>query len=51
MPAEYWSAKRIAYRSMCELLSQVDDAITLITMVVMSKNLFFICVELLSTVE
>lgn len=50
-PPEYWSDYRRYYRSICDLVSIIDDKISTITILSMSNNLFFICVQLLNSME
>ena len=51
MMPDYWAENREYYRDMCELVSQVDKKIAYITMISISNNLFFICVQLLNSLE
>ncbi|KAH8386167.1 hypothetical protein KR200_002103 [Drosophila serrata] len=51
MPPTYWSERRIQYRNICILCDKMDDAISLITMVSFSNNLYFICVQLLRSLN
>ncbi|XP_033242684.1 gustatory receptor for sugar taste 64f isoform X1 [Drosophila miranda] len=51
MAPSYWSERRIQYRNICILCDKMDDAISLITMVSFSNNLYFICVQLLRSLN
>ncbi|XP_012159837.1 gustatory receptor for sugar taste 64f [Ceratitis capitata] len=51
MPEEYWSTRRKQYRNLCELCTRVDAAISVITMISFSNNLYFICVQLLRSLN
>uniref|UniRef100_A0A1I8MLZ4 Gustatory receptor n=1 Tax=Musca domestica TaxID=7370 RepID=A0A1I8MLZ4_MUSDO len=49
MPAVFWAERRVQYRNVCILCEKVDNAISMITMVSFSNNLYFICVQLLKS--
>ncbi|XP_030373432.1 gustatory receptor for sugar taste 64f [Scaptodrosophila lebanonensis] len=51
MPPTYWSERRIQYRNLCTVCEKLDNAISLITMVSFSNNLYFICVQLLRSLN
>lgn len=51
MSPEFWSMRRTQYRSLCTLCELVDGAISKITVVSFSNNLFFICVQLLRSLK
>lgn len=51
MPEVYWSTRRKQYRNLCELCTRIDGAISLITMISFSNNLYFICVQLLRSLK
>ncbi|EDW19619.1 uncharacterized protein Dmoj_GI13884 [Drosophila mojavensis] len=51
MAAAYWSERRIQYRNICTLCSTMDDAISFITIISFSNNLYFICVQLLRSLN
>ncbi|KAH8319455.1 hypothetical protein KR067_009915 [Drosophila pandora] len=51
MAPSYWSERRIQYRNICILCDRMDNAISLITMVSFSNNLYFICVQLLRSLN
>ncbi|GAB0093011.1 Gustatory receptor [Sergentomyia squamirostris] len=48
---EFWQKQRSAYRRMCDLCDSVDSHISRITLVSFSNNLFFICVQLLNSLN
>lgn len=48
---EYWKEHRMYYRSVCDLVAFVDEKIDYITILSISNNLFFICVQLLNSME
>ncbi|KAL7038090.1 hypothetical protein ACKWTF_009450 [Chironomus riparius] len=48
---EYWSEYRRHYRSVCDLVAIIDDKISFLTILSISNNLFFICVQLLNSME
>ncbi|CAD7082416.1 unnamed protein product [Hermetia illucens] len=47
----YWSQHRDHYRSLCRLCEDIDNAISFITMFSFSNNLYFICVQLLRSLN
>ncbi|XP_028895609.2 gustatory receptor for sugar taste 64f [Zeugodacus cucurbitae] len=51
MPEPYWLTRRKQYRNLCELCARIDGAISLITMITFSNNLYFICVQLLRSLN
>ncbi|KAI8118769.1 Gustatory receptor for sugar taste 64f [Lucilia cuprina] len=51
MSPAFWSENRILYRNLCSLCERMDDAISMITMVSFSNNLYFICVQLLRSLN
>lgn len=51
MQPDYWSDQRRYYRNVCDLVMKVDDKISFITILSVSNNLFFICVQLLNSME
>ncbi|EDV97686.1 gustatory receptor for sugar taste 64f [Drosophila grimshawi] len=51
MARSYWSERRTQYRNICTLCEKMDDAISLITMISFSNNLYFICVQLLRSLN
>uniref|UniRef100_A0A1B0D5M0 Uncharacterized protein n=2 Tax=Phlebotomus papatasi TaxID=29031 RepID=A0A1B0D5M0_PHLPP len=48
---EFWQKHRSAYRRMCDLCETVDNHISHITLVSFSNNLFYICVQLLNSLN
>jgi len=46
MPAGFWHEQRLRYRKLASLVNEVDDAISSITLLSFSVNIFFICAEL-----
>lgn len=51
MPEDFWTERRMQYRNLCNLCEDVDNAISKITIVSFSNNLFFICVQLLRSLR
>ncbi|XP_036337011.1 gustatory receptor for sugar taste 64f-like [Rhagoletis pomonella] len=51
MPEIFWLTRRKQYRNLCELCARIDGAISLITMISFSNNLYFICVQLLRSLN
>lgn len=51
MSEEYWALRRMQYRKMSRLCVMIDDAISHITFLSFSNNLFFICVQLLRSIR
>ncbi|XP_075162534.1 gustatory receptor for sugar taste 64f-like [Haematobia irritans] len=51
MSPAFWAERRVQYRNVCMLCEKVDNAISLITMVSFSNNLYFICVQLLKSLN
>ena len=51
MLPEYWNEHRTYYRNVCDLVAFIDENISFITILSISNNLFFICVQLLNSVE
>uniref|UniRef100_A0AAG5CUB2 Gustatory receptor n=1 Tax=Anopheles atroparvus TaxID=41427 RepID=A0AAG5CUB2_ANOAO len=45
MTEQFWGEQRQKFRNVCDLVTTVDDHISLITMLSISNNLFFICVS------
>ena len=48
---EYWSEYRVYYREIVGLIAVVDLAVSKIVLISISNNLFFICVQLLRSLE
>ncbi|KAJ6635417.1 Gustatory receptor for sugar taste 64f, partial [Pseudolycoriella hygida] len=51
MPKSFWAEHRQAYRNLCTLCELVDNDISKITLVSFSNNLYFICVQLLWSIN
>ncbi|XP_037048444.1 uncharacterized protein LOC119082852 [Bradysia coprophila] len=51
MPENYWIEIRSSYRNMCKLCETVDEAIGGITIVSFANNLFFVCVQLMKSLN
>ncbi|XP_043065989.2 gustatory receptor 5a for trehalose [Drosophila bipectinata] len=51
MPEEYWTWSRTLYRSIVELIREVDDAISGIMLISFGSNLYFICLQLLKSIN
>lgn len=51
MSPTFWSERRILYRELCRLCEEIDNAISMITMISFSNNLYFICVQLLRSLK
>lgn len=51
LPSSFWSDQRQYHRKLAGLVYDVDDAISKITMLALSNNLFFMCTSLLNSVE
>ncbi|KAH8338228.1 hypothetical protein KR067_005883 [Drosophila pandora] len=49
--ANYWMQCRINFRSLCKLCELVDDAISGITLLCFSNNLYFICGKILKSMQ
>lgn len=48
MPTSFYAKHRLYYRKLVGLVADVDKAISSITMLALSNNLFFICTSLLN---
>ncbi|XP_055326852.1 gustatory receptor for sugar taste 64f-like [Sitodiplosis mosellana] len=51
MSEDFWALRRSQYRKLCNLCFIVDDAISQLTFLSFSNNLFFICVQLLRSIR
>uniref|UniRef100_A0A182JEB1 Gustatory receptor n=1 Tax=Anopheles atroparvus TaxID=41427 RepID=A0A182JEB1_ANOAO len=51
MTEQFWGEQRQKFRNVCDLVTTVDDHISLITMLSISNNLFFICVQILNSMN
>jgi gustatory receptor len=49
--SNFWSEYRLYYREVSNLVSTVDAALSKIILISISNNLFFICVQLLRSLE
>ncbi|XP_032599242.2 gustatory receptor for sugar taste 64e [Drosophila grimshawi] len=48
---DYWIQCRINFRNLCKLCNVVDDAISVITLLCFSNNLYFICGKILKSLQ
>ncbi|KAH8349763.1 hypothetical protein KR084_005651 [Drosophila pseudotakahashii] len=48
---EHWMQCRINFRNLCKLCEEVDDAISTITLLCFSNNLYFICGKILKSMQ
>ncbi|KAH8281278.1 hypothetical protein KR018_007455 [Drosophila ironensis] len=48
---EYWTWARCLYRSIVELIREVDDAVSGIMLISFGSNLYFICLQLLKSIN
>lgn len=48
---DYWIQCRINFRNLCKLCGVVDDAISIITLLCFSNNLYFICGKILKSLQ
>ncbi|XP_055373552.1 uncharacterized protein LOC129606930 [Condylostylus longicornis] len=51
MPQSFWLEHRLHYRALCVLCDEVDDVISLITLISFSNNLYFVCGKLLRSIN
>ncbi|XP_052856691.1 gustatory receptor 5a for trehalose [Drosophila gunungcola] len=51
MPEAYWTWSRTLYRSIVELIREVDDAASGIMLISFGSNLYFICLQLLKSIN
>uniref|UniRef100_A0A336LSC5 Gustatory receptor n=1 Tax=Culicoides sonorensis TaxID=179676 RepID=A0A336LSC5_CULSO len=49
MDEDFWAEQRRSYRKICDLISEVDNATSTITLISFTNNLFFICLQLLNS--
>lgn len=49
LPSSFWSEQRQYHRKLAGLVYDVDDAISKITLLALSNNLFFMCTSLLNS--
>ncbi|KQS43542.1 gustatory receptor for sugar taste 64e [Drosophila erecta] len=48
---DYWMQCRINFRNLCKLCDEVDDALSTITLLCFSNNLYFICGKILKSMQ
>ncbi|XP_016986403.2 gustatory receptor 5a for trehalose [Drosophila rhopaloa] len=51
MPETYWTWSRTLYRSIVELIREVDDAVSGIMLISFGSNLYFVCLQLLKSIN
>lgn len=51
MSTDFWALRRMQYRKLAGLCMTVDNAISQITLLAISNNLFFISVQLLRAIR
>lgn len=51
MSAVYWSKRRLQYRRLCILVEHIDNAMSKLTIISFTNNLFFVCVQLLRSLK
>ncbi|KAH8287445.1 hypothetical protein KR054_007579 [Drosophila jambulina] len=51
MPEAYWTWSRTLYRSIVELIREVDDAVSGIILISFGSNLYFVCLQLLKSIN
>ncbi|XP_054085608.1 gustatory receptor 5a for trehalose-like [Zeugodacus cucurbitae] len=51
MPEAFWTRTRLQYRLICDLIYQVDSVVSGITMLSFANNLFFVCIQLLRSIN
>ncbi|XP_058448772.1 gustatory receptor for sugar taste 64e-like [Malaya genurostris] len=51
MTERFWGEQRVNYRNICDLVQSVDDVISVITMLSISNNLFYICISILNSLN
>lgn len=49
--SDYWAEYRLYYREIALLIENVDKNINIIVLISISNNLFFICVQLLNSLD
>lgn len=45
----FWAEQRRSYRNICDLIAEVDETISTLTLISFSNNVFFICLQLLNS--
>lgn len=51
MTEHFWGEQRQNYRNICDLVRHVDDTISIVTLLSISNNLFFICASILNSLK
>nr|QKN21301.1 gustatory receptor [Bactrocera dorsalis] len=51
MPESFWTRTRLQYRLICDLIEQVDSAVSAITVLSFANNLYFVCIQLLKSMN
>lgn len=51
MPEAYWTRTRLQYRLICDLIEQVDSAVSALTVLSFANNLYFVCIQLLKSMK
>ncbi|CAD7003831.1 unnamed protein product [Ceratitis capitata] len=51
MPEAYWTRTRLQYRLICDLIEQVDGIVSGMIMLSFANNLFFVCIQLLKSIN
>ncbi|KAM8719875.1 hypothetical protein ACLKA7_006005 [Drosophila subpalustris] len=51
MPEEFWTYTRTRYRSIVELIYEVDNAVSGLALISFGSNLYFICLQLLKSIN
>ncbi|XP_062138673.1 gustatory receptor 5a for trehalose isoform X1 [Drosophila sulfurigaster albostrigata] len=51
MPEEFWTHTRKRYRAIVELIYEVDDAVSVLIIVSFGSNLYFVCLQLLKSIN
>ncbi|XP_012159838.2 gustatory receptor 5a for trehalose-like [Ceratitis capitata] len=51
MPEAYWTRTRLQYRLICDLIEQVDGVVSGMIMLSFANNLFFVCIQLLKSIN
>lgn len=51
MPEMFWTYARTRYRSIVELILEMDDAVSGLMLVSFGSNLYFVCLQLLKSIK
>ncbi|XP_067648198.1 gustatory receptor 5a for trehalose-like [Eurosta solidaginis] len=51
MPESFWTQTRLQYRLICDLVEEVDSAVSRIIMLSFASNLYFVCIQLLKSMK